>query len=90
MPSGESQAPITTEVARERAEYAERIRRTNERLALSVAALFALTGLLPITQPQHRDGVLWTAAVLLAVTLTWFRVVPTKALGDRRVAAFGL
>ena len=36
----------------------ERIRRTNERLALSVAALFAFTGLLPaITQPQHRDGV---------------------------------
>lgn len=91
MPSGESQAPTTTEVAREGAEYADRIRRTNERLALSVAALFAFTGLLPaITQPQHRDGVLWTSAVLLAVTLTWFRVVPTKALGDRRVATFGL
>ena len=90
MPSGESQAPITTEVARERAEYAERIRRTNERLALSVAALFALTGLLPITRPEHRDGVLWTAAVLLVVTLMWFRLVPAKALGDRRVGTFGL
>jgi len=90
MPSGESQAPTTTEAARERAEYAERIRRTNERLALSVAALFAFTGLLPITEPQHRDGVLWTAAVLLLVTLIWFRVVPTTALGDRRVATFGL
>ena len=82
--------PTTTEATRERAEYADRIRRTNERLALSVAALFALTGLLPITQAQHRDGVLWTAGVLLVVTLIWFRVVPTKALGDRRVATFGL
>jgi len=90
MPDGESQAQITTEAARERAEYAERIRGTNERLALSVAALFALTGLLPITLPEHREGVLWTAAVLLVVTLIWFRVVPPKALGDRRVATFGL
>ncbi len=67
-----------------------RTRRTNERLALSVAALFAFTGLLPITLPQHRDGVLWTAAVLLLVTLIWFRVVPARALGDRRVATFGV
>lgn len=90
MRSGESAATTTTEVARERSEYADRIRRTNERLALSVAALFAFTGLLPITQTQHRDGVLWTAAVLLLVTLVWFRLVPAKALGDRRVAAFAL
>jgi len=90
MPTGESGAKTTTEAAREAAAYADRIRRTNERLALSVAALFALTGLLPITRAEHRDGVLWTAAVLLLVTLIWFRVVPTKALGDRRVATFGL
>jgi diguanylate cyclase (GGDEF)-like protein len=90
MRSGESGATTTTEAARERSEYADRIRRTNERLALSVAALFALTGLLPITRAQHRDGVLWTAAVLVLITVIWFRVVPAKALGDRRVATFGL
>jgi hypothetical protein len=72
MLTGESAAKTTTEAAREAAAYADGIRRTNERLALSVAALFALTGLLPITRFEHRDGVLWTAAVLLVVTLIWF------------------
>jgi len=88
MTTGEPAGP--TEAARESAAYAERIRRTNERLALSVAALFALIGLLPLTQPQHRVGVFWTAAVLLLVTLTWFHLVPPAAFGSRRVVIFGL
>jgi diguanylate cyclase (GGDEF)-like protein len=80
----------TTEAARESAEYAARIRRTNERLALSVTALFAVTGLLPITQPEYRVGVLWTAIMLAATTVVWFHLVPPKALGDRRVLVFCL
>ncbi len=67
MRGGESQAQPTTEVVRERAEYAERIRRTNERLALS--RLFAFTGLVPITQAQHRGRPEHAVAVLLLVTL---------------------
>jgi len=90
MPTGEAPVPTTTEAARESAGYAERIRRTNERLALSVAALFAVTGLLPLTQPEHREGILWTALVLFLTTLAWFHIVPPTALGDRRVAVFGL
>lgn len=42
MPRGESDTQTTTEAARDRAEYADRIRRTSERLALSVAALSRL------------------------------------------------
>ena len=86
MTTGEPAGP--TEAARESAAYAERIRGTNERLALSVAALFALTGLLPLTQPQYREGVLLAAVVLLATTLIWFHLVPAKAFGPRRVVIF--
>ena len=86
MTTGEPAGP--TEAARESAAYAERIRGTNERLALSVAALFALTGLLPLTQPQYREGVLLAAVVLLATTLIWFHMVPAKAFGPRRVVIF--
>jgi len=83
-------AGIRTEADRESAAYAERIRRTNERLAFAVAALFGITGILPITADVDRAGVLWTAAGVLLLTIIWFRVVPIRALGDRRVLAFGL
>src|SRR5260370_37445338 len=77
-----------TEAARDSAEYSARIRRTNERLALAVAALFAITGLLPVTADVYRSGVLWTAAALVAFTLVWFHLVPPTALGHRRVVVF--
>lgn len=83
-------AGIRSEVEREGSAYAERIRRTNERLAFAVAALFAVTGILPITADTDRTGVLWTAAGVVVLTFVWFRVVPTRVLGDRRVLAFGL
>ncbi len=90
MTTGGPPKATSTEAARENAEYAARIRRTKERLALSLAALFAVTGLLPITAPENRVGVLWTAVVLAATTLVWFHLVPPKALGDRRVVIFCL
>jgi diguanylate cyclase (GGDEF)-like protein len=87
---GGGAAGLSTEVDRERGAYADRIRRTNERLAFAVAGLFAITGLSPITTEADRAGVLWTAGLVLVLTVVWFRVVPTSALGDRRVLAFGL
>ena len=82
--------PGPTEEARESAAYAARIRRTNERLAYAVCALFAGTGLLPITEERYRAGVLLAAALLFVVALIWFRLVPPTAFGDRRVVAFSL
>ena len=79
-----------TETARERADYAGRIRRNNERMALTVGAIFALTGVLPMTQPENRAGVLYAALAIFALTLVWFRLVPATALGDRRVLVFSL
>ncbi len=90
MTTGGPTTATPTEAARESAEYAARIRRTKERLAMGVAALFAVTGILPITQPQHRAGILWTAVVLAITTLVWFHLVPRNALGDRRVVVFCL
>jgi diguanylate cyclase (GGDEF)-like protein len=90
MRSGDPATRTKTEEALESAGYAERIRRTNERLAVAVCAIFAVTGLLPITQPENRVGVLWTAGLFLLLTLVWFRFVPPTALGHRRVLAFSL
>lgn len=90
MTPGEPAERTKTEAALETAVYAERIRRTNERLALAVCAIFATTGLLPITEPQDRSGVLWTALAFFLLTLAWFRLVPLAALGDRRVVVFAI
>ncbi|HEV8669867.1 MAG TPA: GGDEF domain-containing protein [Candidatus Limnocylindria bacterium] len=90
MTTGEPATRATTEATRESAAYAERIRRTNERLALAVCAIFAITGLLPITQRENRTGVLLTALVFFVLILAWFRLVPPTALGDRRVVVFGI
>jgi diguanylate cyclase (GGDEF)-like protein len=90
MRSGDPAPRSTTEEALESAAYAARIRRTNERLAIAVCAIFAVTGLLPITEPENRAGVLWTAGLFLVLTLAWFRFVPPAALGDRRVLVFSL
>src|SRR5437879_13290112 len=90
MTPGEPAAQTKTEAALEGEAYAERIRRTNERLALAVCAIFAITGLLPITEEENRTGVLLTAAVFLLLTVVWFRLVPPTALGDRRVVVFAI
>ena len=80
----------TTEVAREGAAYADRVRRTNQLIMLGVAALFAVMGLLPITQEENRDGLLWTAFLMVVITLMSFRAVPPTAMGERRVVVFGI
>jgi diguanylate cyclase (GGDEF)-like protein len=90
MRSGEPATRKDTEEALERAAYAQRIRRTNERLALAVCAIFAVTGLLPITEPASRAGVLWTAGLFLILVVAWFRLVPPTAFGDRRVLIFSV
>lgn len=90
MTPGEPAEQSETEAALETAAYAERIRRTNERLALAVCAIFAITGLLPITEQHDRAGVLWTALGFFLLTLVWFRLVPPAALGDRRVVVFAI
>lgn len=90
MSAGESVTQTKTEATREGAAYAERIRRINERLALAVCAIFAVTGLLPITEEQDRAGVLFTALGFLVLILVWFHLVPPTALGDRRVFVFCL
>ena len=82
--------PATTETAREGAAYSDRVRRTNQLIMLGVAALFAVMGLLPITQEENRTGVLWTAVLISAVALISLRVVPPAAMGDRRLVSFGI
>ena len=59
-------------------------------MAYAVCALFAATGLLPFTEERYRAGVLLVAALLFALALIWFRVVPPTAFGDRRVVVFSL
>jgi diguanylate cyclase (GGDEF)-like protein len=79
-----------TEAARESAAYLARMRRASEQVALAAALLFAITGVLPVTPEEHRSGVLWAAAALVALTLIWFHIVPSERLGDRRVVVFGV
>jgi diguanylate cyclase (GGDEF)-like protein len=78
------------EATRERADYADRIRRQNERLAYGVAAFLMLTAALPVTLADDRVGVLSAGALVLLLGIVWFRVVPAHAFGDRRVMVFGL
>ena len=78
------------EATRERADYANRIRRQNERLAYGVAAFLMLTAALPVTRADDRLGVLLAGALVLVLGVFWFRVVPAHAFGDRRVMVFGV
>lgn len=81
---------IQAEATRERADYAHRIRRQNERLAYGVAAFLMLTAALPVTGDGDRIGVLVAGGLILALGLAWFRLLPAGAFGDRRVMVFGL
>ncbi|HTJ60375.1 MAG TPA: GGDEF domain-containing protein [Candidatus Saccharimonadales bacterium] len=81
---------VQAESTRERADYANRIRRQNERLAYGVAAFLMLTAALPVTREDDRVGVLFAGALVLVIGVVWFRVVPAHAFGDRRVMVFGV
>jgi diguanylate cyclase (GGDEF)-like protein len=78
------------ESTRERADYAGRIRRQNERLAYGVGAFLMLIAALPLTHENDRIGVLVTGALVLTFGVAWFRLVPAGAFGDRRVMVFGI
>jgi diguanylate cyclase (GGDEF)-like protein len=78
------------EATRERADYANRIRGQNERLAYGVAAFLMLTAVLPVTREDDRIGVLLAGALVFVLGVAWFRVVPARAFGDRRVMVFGV
>jgi len=81
---------MSTESTRERADYASRIRRQNERLAYGAAAFLMLTAALPVTHDPDRVGVLVTGALVLALGVAWFRILPAGTFGDRRVMVFGI
>jgi len=78
------------EATRERADYASRIRRQNERLAYGVAAFLIITAALPVTNEEDRVGVLLGGTLILLLGVVWFRIVPAHAFGDRRVMVFGI
>jgi diguanylate cyclase (GGDEF)-like protein len=78
------------EAARERTDYAARIRRQNERLAFVVAAFLMAISFLPVTRDEDRTGVLLCGAMFFVLTFIWFRFLPARAFGDRRVVVFDL
>jgi diguanylate cyclase (GGDEF)-like protein len=78
------------ESARERSDYADRIRRQNERLAFGVAAFLAVTAALPVTHDDDRVGVLSSALAVFVLCVVWFRIVPARAFGESRVMVFGI
>ena len=81
---------VQAEATRERADYANRIRGQNERLAYGVAAFLMLTAALPVTRADDRLGVLVGGALLFVLGVAWFRFVPGHAFGERRVMVFGV
>src|SRR4029077_20437177 len=78
------------ESTRERADYASRIRRQNERLPYGVAGFLVLTAALPVTHDSDRVGVLFAGALVLLLGVAWFRLLPAGAFGERRVMVFGI
>jgi diguanylate cyclase (GGDEF)-like protein len=81
---------VSAESARERADYAARIRRQNERLAFVVAAFLMVTSALPVTSEPDRVGVFVCAVMVFVLAFVWFRIMPAHAFGDRRVVIFGI
>ncbi|HEX6060453.1 MAG TPA: GGDEF domain-containing protein [Candidatus Limnocylindria bacterium] len=81
---------VQAEATRERADYANRIRRQNERLAYGVAAFLMLTAALPVTREDDRVGVLFAGVLVFLLGIAWFRFVPGRAFGDLRVMVFGV
>jgi diguanylate cyclase (GGDEF)-like protein len=79
-----------SESVRERTSYAARIRRQNERLAFIVAAFLIVTAALPVTHEDDRVGVLLCGVLIFLLSVVWFRILPARAFGDRRVMFFGI
>lgn len=79
-----------TEATREHADYADRIRRQNERLGYGVAGFLMVTAALPVTREDDRVGVLFAGVLTFVLAILWFRLMPARAFGDRRVMVFGV
>ena len=66
--------------------YRARIRLASKVVVFGLAIILALSAMLPTTPPGDRDGLLVSAALVLAAGIGWFALVPHGWFGEARVS----
>ena len=67
------------------AAYRQRVRRASLGIVFGLAAVLAISAILPTTHPVDRAGLLFTAAVVLIAGVIWFTLVARHAFGAQRM-----
>ena len=67
------------------AAYRKRVRTAGLAIVFGVAAVLAISAVLPTTPPADRASLLFTALITTLGGLLWFTLVPKGAFGERRI-----
>lgn len=80
-----SEQPARTEAATAQAAYRQRVRTVSLAVVFGLAAVLAVSAVLPTTDPGYRAGLLFTAGLVLIVGVVWFALVGREVFGARRM-----
>ena len=79
------QEPQRTEADATHAAYRARVRTASVVIVFGLAAVLAITAVLPTTHPVDRAGLLFTSGLVIIFGVGWFVFLPRRAFGAHRI-----
>lgn len=80
-----AEEPRRAEADATQAAYRVRVRRASVAIVFGLAAVLAITGVLPTTHAVDRAGLLLTSGLVIIAGVGWFALVPRHAFGAHRI-----
>src|SRR5205085_10861346 len=77
--------PSRVEADAAQAAYRRRVRAASLAIVFGLAAVLAVSAVLPSTRGEDRAGLLFTAGLVLIAGVTWFALIPRRAFASGRV-----
>jgi len=81
----DERAPARAEAQAAQAAYRRRVRAASLVIVFGVAAVLAVSAVLPTTRGEDRAGLLFTAALALVAGVIWFALLPRHAFESGRI-----
>jgi diguanylate cyclase (GGDEF)-like protein len=81
----EALVPARAEALAAQAAYRQRVRAVSLAIVFGLAAVLAISAVLPTTHPIDRAGLLFTSGLVLIVGVIWFAIVGREAFGSMRM-----
>ena len=81
----EGPVPARAEAQAAQAAYRQRVRAVSLAIVFGLAAVLAVSAVLPTTQPVDRAGLLLTSGLAVMVGVIWFALVGREVFGSQRM-----